>query len=166
MKLISTTTILAAAASAFAGAAQAQDFSGGYVGAYGSYDAAAAPAIDTAIGAYAGYNYEAAPNVMVGAEVDAGFDWASIWAAGGSVTNGLVNARAGYVVDPSIMLYAKAGGGWTTAAGGSAMWDVGAGGEYAVTDTVTVRGEVERLDPTAAALATQYNLKLGVGYGF
>jgi len=120
-------------------------------------------------GAQVGYNYQIS-QFVVGFEAD--FDWTNAKTSQ-SGTLGAISfntsykhdyistfgARFGYAFDRAL-LYGKAGGAWTrdvfdlTASDGSAAtgrfdrwgWMVGAGLEYAIWDSVTIRAEYNYLD--------------------
>ena len=162
--ILKTAALAAAMTAGVVGVAQAGEFDGFYVGAYGRNNFSAGT--DIAAGAWAGYNMSMGSDVVVGVEGDVEYDWASVW--GGAATTGTANVRAGYVATEDVMVYGKAGAGWTN--GGTSpssyVWDVAAGVELQVLDDFSLRGELGYVDPLNAGLASQVNGKVGVGYGF
>ncbi|MCB1338146.1 MAG: hypothetical protein KDK10_12085 [Maritimibacter sp.] len=135
-------------------------FEGAYLGASGALAVNFLPAIDTEFGAFAGYNFAVSDRVIAGAEIDASYNPNSLWLT--SAFTGTLDGRLGYTVTDDLMVYGRAGGGYTTGGTGSAVWDVGGGAEYFVNDGVAVRGELDRTDPFAGGMQTQLNAKLGI----
>jgi len=148
-----------------AGAAQAGDFGGAYAGVSGRLATNTTASVDPAFGAFAGYNYDTGAGI-IGAEVSAEYDGTAGYLGTGTAITTLVDARVGAEITPDILIYGKGGVGYTTAGTGEAVYDVGGGAEYMVTDGVSLRGEVERVAPLAGGGFGQHNVKLGVGYHF
>lgn len=136
------------------------NFDGAYVGIVGAAGISNLPIIDKEIAAVAGYNFNMGNGYVAGAEIDASFNPLSLW--GPNAFTGTLDGRVGYVVTDDVMLYGRAGGGYTTGGPGSAVWDIGGGAEYALTEKFTVRGELDRVDPFAGGMQTQINAKMGI----
>jgi outer membrane immunogenic protein len=108
-------------------------------------------------GGFAGYNYKVG-NIVAGAEADIGYSWEDGSNAGltsESGVEGSLRARLGYVVSPSILLYATAGGAakdLEVSGGGFSDsntmlgWTAGAGADIMVTDNVFGRVEYRYTD--------------------
>ena len=94
------------------------------------------------IGAAVGVNFIPMDPVLVGVEVTGDYVWGD-----GAVDTGefFANLRAGAVITDNAMIYALAGVGIQTGDGvgsDNGLYQLGAGVEFAVTDAITVRGEV------------------------
>ncbi|MCX7304713.1 MAG: porin family protein [Hyphomicrobiales bacterium] len=110
-----------------------------------------------AIGAFGGYNYQVG-NIVAGAEADIGYSWEDGSNAGFSSDSGLegsLRARIGYVISPTILLYATAGGAAKDleVSGGGVSdsntmfgWTAGAGADMMFTDKVFGRVEYRYTD--------------------
>lgn len=155
---------LAASIVLAAGAASAGDFDGAYAGVNASAGVNAPAIPDYEFGAFAGYNFGLSNDLVAGGEADVAYNANSLW--GPDALTAKANARAGYVVTNEVMLYGKAGLGYTTGGPGSMVWSLGAGADIQVMDNVLLRAEAERVDPTTVGMLTQYNGKIGVGYNF
>lgn len=115
------------------------------------------------VGAFVGYDYKLAPRVVVGAQAELNFPFS------GRITDGAttiqpkrsidLSVRAGYLVDPSTLLYARGGyvnqreHTYTDATvpayygrGNQNGWMLGAGVERAITPNVTGRLEYRYTD--------------------
>lgn len=147
-----------------AGSAQAGEFDGAYVGVTGAAGINAPAVPDYEIGAFAGYNFDMSGEMVAGGEVDAAYNANSLW--GPNATTVKANGRLGYEVTDNVMVYGKAGLGYTTGGPDSVVWSLGAGTDIKVMDNVLLRAEGERVDPTTAGMTTQYNGKIGIGYSF
>jgi outer membrane immunogenic protein len=92
------------------------------------------------VGLAAGVNFIPVDPLLLGVEVTG--DW--IWGNGLSAGEFFANVRAGAIVTDSVLVYAIGGVGGLTGNGVAnvAQYQLGAGVEFAVTDAVTVRGEV------------------------
>jgi opacity protein-like surface antigen len=94
------------------------------------------------IGAAAGVNFIPMDPLLLGVEVTADYTWGLT----GPVTDTgefFANVRAGAVITDNAMVYALGGVGAATAAGTTeGLYQLGGGVEFAVTDAITVRGEV------------------------
>jgi outer membrane immunogenic protein len=109
------------------------------------------------LGGFAGYNYQVG-NMVAGAEADIGYSWEEGSNAGltsESGVEGSLRARLGYVVSPSVLLYATAGGAAKDleVSGGGASdnntmlgWTAGAGADIMVTEQVFGRVEYRYTD--------------------
>ncbi|SMQ64216.1 outer membrane immunogenic protein [Devosia lucknowensis] len=124
-------------------AAAGFDWDGIYLGAHGggfSYgDNGAAATTSGLIGAVAGVNFIVADPILVGLEV--GVD--QYWNAAGNGQVYYFNLKAGAVVTDNVLLYALGGVGVDVNAGvNTGVYQLGGGVEFAVTDAITIRGEV------------------------
>ena len=94
------------------------------------------------IGAAAGVNFIPMDPILMGVEVTADYNWNNT-AAVTSTSEFFANLRVGAVVTDAALVYAIGGVGinndGTTSRG---VYQLGGGVEFAVTDAVTVRGEV------------------------
>ena len=91
------------------------------------------------LGAAVGVNFIAADPFLVGAEVTGDY----VWYNGTSSGEFFANLRAGAVVTDSVLVYAIGGVGVQTNNDvTTGLYQLGGGVELAVTDAVTVRGEV------------------------
>ena len=126
--------LLAAGLALAAPAAQAADWEGPYVGAY----AGTVNWNNFIVGAQAGYNFSIGDGVYAGVEADA------FWVVGGTNYLGSASARLAFEAAPDVLLYGQLG--LARSSNGFNYWLAGAGMEYAVTDEVSLRAGVERLD--------------------
>lgn len=105
------------------------------------------------IGAHVGYNFIVADPILLGVEGTAEYVWGRNNGVDQNAGNFFINARVGAVVTDSVLVYALAGTGLETVDGrrnaaGAAIdnaqgvYQLGAGVEFAVTDAVTVRGQL------------------------
>ncbi len=101
---------------------------------------AAGPAVTSGVvGAAVGVNFIPADPFLIGAEVTGDY----LWNGGYSTGEFFANLRAGAVVTDAVLVYAIGGVGVQTINGvNSGLYQLGGGVEFAVTDAVTVRGEV------------------------
>lgn len=91
------------------------------------------------IGGAVGVNFIAAEPFLVGAEVTGDY----VWYNGTSSGEFFANLRAGAVVTDSVLVYALGGVGIQTNANVSTgLYQLGGGVELAVTDSISVRGEL------------------------
>ena len=91
------------------------------------------------LGAAVGVNFIPVDPFLIGAEVTGDYIW------NGTTTSGefFANLKAGAVVTDAALVYAIGGVGNNWTGGNStSVYQLGAGVEFAVTDAVTVRGEV------------------------
>jgi len=100
----------------------------------------AGPAITSGVvGGVVGVNFMVAEPFLIGAEVTGDYVWNNNFSTG----EFFVNLRAGAVLTDSVLVYAIGGIGTQTFAGANnGLYQLGGGVEVAVTDAVTVRGEV------------------------
>ncbi len=117
------------------------------------------------LGGFAGYNYQVG-NIVAGAEADIGYSWEEGSNAGltsESGVEGSLRARLGYVVSPSILLYATAGGaakdlevsgGGVSDSNTMIGWTAGAGADIMVTEQVFGRVEYRYTDFGSDTFAT------------
>ena len=94
------------------------------------------------LGASVGVNFIPVDPFLIGAEVTGDYIWNNAFSTG----EFFANLRAGAVVTDSVLVYAIGGVGVQTGpnnAGGTAgLYQLGGGVEFAVTDAITVRGEI------------------------
>jgi len=93
------------------------------------------------VGAAVGVNFIPVDPFLLGVEVTGDYVW------GNDLSTGefFANLRAGAVVTDSVLVYAIGGIGVQTgpnSAGSAGLYQLGGGVEFAVTDAITVRGEV------------------------
>jgi len=104
------------------------------------YNTLAAGTTSGVLGAAVGVNFIPVDPILIGAEVTGDFLWNN------TATNSsefFANLRAGAVVTDSVLVYAIGGLGTNnTGATNVGVYQLGAGVELAVTDSVTVRGEL------------------------
>jgi len=115
---------------------------GQFVGDTG-YATQPAPLADTTngvLGAAVGVNFIPVDPLLLGAEVTADWLWNDDYSSG----EFFANLRAGAVVTDNALIYALAGVGFQNRDGvdSEGVYQLGAGVEFAVTDAVTVRGEL------------------------
>lgn len=162
-----TSTALAAMLAAtvtLAAPAFSNDFDGAYVGAGLSAGVSGPIVPDLEGSAFIGYNWDFGNRIVVGSEIDLTFNPKSLWV--GSATTSTIDGRLGYLATEDVMVYGRTGGGYTSGGPGSYVWDLGVGAEYMMQNGLTVRGEVDRVDPFDAGMATQLNGRLGVVMNF
>jgi len=99
-----------------------------------------APAVSSGVlGAAVGVNFIPVDPFLIGAEVTGDYIWNNTTSSG----EFFANLRAGAVVTDSVLVYAIGGLGTSNTAGVSTgVYQVGGGVELAVTDAITVRGEL------------------------
>ena len=91
------------------------------------------------LGAAVGVNFIPVDPFLIGAEVTGDYIWNNAFSTG----EFFANLRAGAVVTDSVLVYAIGGLGTNNRTGFSqGVYQMGAGVELAVTDSVTVRGEL------------------------
>lgn len=91
------------------------------------------------LGAAVGVNFIPVDPVLLGVEVTGDWNWNNVTSTG----EFFANLRVGAVVTDSALIYAIGGlGVQTQAAGSTGVYQLGGGVEFAVTDAVTVRGEI------------------------
>lgn len=109
------------------------------------------------VNGFVGYNYQVG-NIVAGAEGDIGYSWEDGTNAGvtsDSGVEGSLRARLGYVISPTVLLYATAGGaakdlevssGGVSDSNTMIGWTAGAGADVMVTDNVFGRVEYRYTD--------------------
>ena len=91
------------------------------------------------IGGVAGFNFLATDSVLLGAEITGDYTWNDI----NRGAEFFVNTRAGYLVTDAALVYALGGMGFYTSDNNYiGLYQLGGGVEFAVTDAITVRGEL------------------------
>lgn len=161
----STLATALAAALTLGTPALAGDIAGPYVGGALSAGFNAPTVPDWEGSAFVGFNFDFGNQLVAGGELDLTYNPDSLWGATRATTSTL-DGRVGYLVSQDVMVYGRAGGGYTSGGVGSYVWDVGAGAEYMMPNGVTLRGEFDRVDPFQAGMATQVNGRLGVIMNF
>lgn len=92
------------------------------------------------VGGVAGFNFMASDTILLGLEATADYTWNSTVNRGWELFG---NARAGFVLSDSAMVYALGGlGVYTSSFGHVGLYQLGGGVEFAVTDAITIRGEL------------------------
>ncbi|WP_224702495.1 outer membrane protein [Devosia aquimaris] len=119
------------------------------------------------VGAAAGVNFIVADPILLGLEVQGDYVAQAVDGAGMF----LALARVGAVVTDNVLVYAAGGVGLTTKAGTTdSIYALGGGVEVAVTDAVSVRGEVLGLGDFSNAAGDQFfdgaKATVGVFYHF
>jgi len=163
-----TSPVLAAAFTAavsLVSPALAGDFDGAYVGLglTAGFNAPSVPDYETS--AFIGYNWDFGNQMIAGGELDLTYNPDSLWAATPAATT-TFDGRLGYLAREDVMVYGRAGGGYTSGGPGSYVWDLGIGAEYMMQNGLTVRGEFDRVDPFETGMDTQVNGRLGVVMNF
>lgn len=109
-----------------------------YIGARGGYNGYNGSTYGV-IGGVVGANFIVADPILLGAEVTADYIWNNTTSAG----EYFFNLKAGAVVTDSVLIYALGGvGNYATAGTNAGVYQLGGGVELAVTDAITVRGEL------------------------
>lgn len=118
------------------------------------------------VGAVVGANFIVADPFLIGAEVSADYVWNNTVSSG----DFFANLKAGAVVTDSVLVYAIGGVGTTSAAGTNrGVYQLGGGVEVAVSDAITIRGEVVGLgdfDGAADPFFEEAKATVGVFYHF
>ena len=92
-----------------------------------------------AVGGVAGFNFMPADSVVLGAELSGDYTWNDNNRGG----EFFVNVRGGALVTDAALVYALGGTGFYTSNNNYiGLYQLGGGVEFAVTDAVTVRGEL------------------------
>jgi outer membrane immunogenic protein len=115
------------------------DWSGAYFGVLGG--GVFEPGFsDGAVGAFLGYNFVPVDPILLGVDFTYTYDWRESYHS----TKMLISGRVGAIVADSVLVYALAGAGlWATSyPDQDNAYQLGGGIELAVTDSVSVRGEV------------------------
>lgn len=110
------------------------DWQGFYDGVFGGgFDLTGSPW--GIVGGWIGYNFTIGDRMVAGVEGEGLYylDGSSDWEV-------FLNARLGYLVTDNVLLYKIAGIGRFS--DGDSIYQVGAGAEFAVTDAITLRGQV------------------------
>jgi outer membrane immunogenic protein len=103
---------------------------------YAGYPASSTSGV---LGAVVGANFIPVDPFLIGAEVSADYIWNNTFSTG----EYFANLRAGAVVTDSVLVYAIGGLGTNNRTGfNQGVYQLGGGVEFAVTDSITVRGEV------------------------
>ncbi len=144
------------AASSLGMSAQAQDFSGFFAGLYG---ASAYSGSDRAVGLKFGYDHQMG-NKVIGGDVD------YFKASPSGDSEVFVNVRGGYVVTPKAMVFASVGRG-TYYPLNLPIYSAGFGGEFKVTDSVSLRADYEWHNALGFPLSSAERFfKLGANWRF
>lgn len=105
------------------------------------------------VSGFVGYNYEISPAIIAGLEGELGYDWTKVTTASGTkATGGLdttLRGRLGLACDRALLYVAggyagtalKLETGTTSASTWLNGWTIGAGVDYAITDSLFLRGE-------------------------
>lgn len=119
------------------------------------------------IGAHVGVNFVVADPIVIGVEATADY----LNNGGPSAGQYFVNGRAGVLVTDDVLLYAIAGAGVETYNGfTNGIYQLGAGVELAVTDSITVRGQLTGLGFFDPAVRVNFldgaRATVGISYHF
>ena len=128
------------------------NFNGFYLGAQGG--ALVSGFSGGSIGVVAGANFNVADPVMLGIEFEGDY----LPGSGGASYDFYILGRGGVVITNDLMAYGEIGPGWL---GGKSSYAYGAGAEYALSDQLSVKGEIQRLntfDSSPAATRIQAGL--------
>jgi outer membrane immunogenic protein len=117
------------------------------------------------IGVVAGVNFAASDAIFLGAEVELN---ANSPYFGSLAVDALVSGKIGAMVTDDVAVYAKGGiGALSTVIGGAGVYQIGAGVEFAVTDDVSLRGELMYYDDFSGVnLAAGGKATVGVLFHF
>lgn len=119
-----------------------------------------------AVGGVAGFNFMPTDSVVLGAEVSGDYTWNNN-ARGGEF---FVNVRGGFLATDAALVYALAGTGFYTSNNNYVgLYQLGGGVEFAVTEAVTVRGELVgqgSFTPTIGRFFDAAKATVGVSYHF
>lgn len=140
------------------------------------------------VSGFVGYNYEISPAIIAGLEGELGYDWNKVTTASGTrATGGLdttLRGRLGFAYDRALLYVAggyagtamKLERGTTSASPWLNGWTIGAGVDYAITDSLFLRGEyryaqyakqnVILAGATHAVDLSNQTLKVGLGMKF
>lgn len=118
-------------------------------------------------GGVAGYNIIVADPILVGIEFQGTYDWEDIYHS----TKLSANVRLGAIVTDDVLVYGIVGAGRysTNVPHNGSFYQFGGGVELAVTDSVTVRGEVvgiRALEEDEGEIPTWARATVGVSYHF
>jgi len=113
------------------------DWEGLYVGARagGQWFTAATYGV---VGGVAGFNFMPADSILLGAEVTGDYTWNDARQGG----EFFVNIRGGFLPTEALLIYAIGGMGVYTSDFNAGLFQLGGGLEFALTDAVTIRGEI------------------------
>ncbi len=154
-KTLAACAVIASGVILSAAQVRAQDFSGFFAGLYA---ASVYTGTEQALGAKLGYDYQMG-NLVVGGDVD--YFIASL----SGDTEFFVNARAGYAVAEDVLLFMTAGRG--TYNGSLALWSLGLGAEFNVTDSVSLRTDYEEHNVLGVPMGAGFRFfKLGANWNF
>lgn len=109
-----------------------------YIGARGGFNTYTGTSYGV-VGGVVGANFIVADPILLGAEVTADYIWSNATSAG----EYFFNLKGGAVVTDSVLIYALGGvGTYSTGGVNTNLYQLGGGVEVAVTDAITVRGEL------------------------
>jgi len=112
------------------------NFNGFYLGAQGG--ALVSGYSGGSLGVVAGANFNVYDPVVLGIEFEGDY----IPGSGGASYDFYILGRGGVVITNDLMAYGEIGPGWL---GSQSSFAVGVGAEYAITDQLSIKGEVQRL---------------------
>ena len=119
------------------------------------------------IGVVAGANFTVADPILLG--IEGQFD-GLIYNGGLNGYDALILGKIGVLASPQVLVYASLGGGWVhdNAGGGTTVgtWAYGGGVEVAVTDNMSIRGEVLGLHMPDAVNQNAAKATIGVLFHF
>nr|WP_314257110.1 hypothetical protein [uncultured Devosia sp.] len=114
-------------------------YAGARIGGVFADDALGDTETNLSLGGAVGVNFLPADAFLLGVEATADY----VWTDGDDYGDFFANVRAGAIVTDSVLVYALAGVGVAATDGDSeGAYQLGGGVELAVTDSVTIRGEI------------------------
>lgn len=116
------------------------------------------------VGGVAGFNFMPADSVVLGAEVTGDYTWNDARQGG----EFFVNIRGGFLASEAVLIYALGGMGlYNSSDFAAGLFQLGGGVEFALTDAVSIRGEVTAIgdmvsrprffDATKATVGVSYH---------
>ncbi|MDV3251791.1 outer membrane beta-barrel protein [Devosia sp. BK] len=91
------------------------------------------------VGGVVGFNFMPADHVVLGAEATADYTWNNVRQGG----EYFVNIRGGFLASEAVLIYALGGlGVYNSSDRTVGIFQLGGGAEFALTDAVSIRGEV------------------------
>lgn len=162
MQKIKTVAVAAAFATLAAApqAALATDWQGAYAGL--SFGKSVRGGSGTELGLTGGYNFGSGGVMVYGGEVELDYKLGST-----RQTRAAVLGRVGMTLGERTLVFGKAGVGRIMGSGGSGYWVAGIGAQYAMTDNMSLRADVDWRRPTGGGGgSTETVAKMGLVISF
>ncbi len=139
------------------------DWEGLYVGVQGGVDMFGGTTQGT-VGGVVGVNFIIADPILLGVELNGNY----VWGTGIAATEFLGIARIGAIVTDQVLVYADAGIGVYTNSPAPSQneYQLGVGVEVAVTDSISVRGQLDAVGVWGGAGFNEAKATVGVFYHF